>query len=303
MTNPRFLTLLSLVLTGLFFGLPPILLKLILREFNTFTTVFIRSLFALLFVIPIVIPKKAHLVQKKDLLKIIFVSLLPAGNVILFIIGLQFTTAIISNLMYCLVPINTLLLTKLLLKEKLSLYKILGIFLGFSGALIILLYPLISTNQSLILSIGTSKGNFIIFLAGILWTLYLLLSKKLSQKYSPLTLSFFSFLSIPIISSFPTLLEVISHSSLKQTPSSLGLFSFFILIIFATITPIFLNQWTVKHASPVTASFATYLSLTTTTALAIVFLAEKITLPFLFGSFLIILGVFLATTFPHLKKV
>lgn len=306
MISTQYLTLSSVILTGLFFGLPPILLKLILREFNTFTTVFIRSLFALLLVLPIVIPKKAHLIQKKDLLPVLLVSLLPAGNIILFIIGLQFTTAIVSNLMYCLVPINTLLFAKILLKEKLSPLKTLGIFLGLSGTIIILLYPLISTNQSLIFSLGTLKGNLIILIASFIWTSYLILSKKLSYKYSPLTLSFFSFLSIPFISLLPTLFEIINQSALKQPLTANNFFLFFILflilIVFATIAPIFLNQWTIKHASPVVASFNTYLSVATTATLAIIFLSEKLTLPFLVGTFLIFSGVFMVNTFPHLKR-
>jgi drug/metabolite transporter (DMT)-like permease len=69
----------------------------------------------------------------------------------------------------------------------------------------------------------------------------------------------------------------------------------FYVAVFGTAVYYFLNQYTIKHSSPVIASLTLYLQPVFTFAWAHILLGEKLTFQFICGTILIFLGVTLTS--------
>ncbi|MBQ0741434.1 EamA/RhaT family transporter, partial [Aquimarina celericrescens] len=76
-----------------------------------------------------------------------------------------------------------LVLATIFLKEKIRVLKVLGVLVGLSGALLIILYgtgsPDSATNPTL--------GNFLVFINAASYACYIIIVKKITQKYYSFT--------------------------------------------------------------------------------------------------------------------
>ena len=77
--------------------------KIILRELPPVTTLFLRLTIMILVLVPLVSHKIGHLF--KHWKQLILLSFLWVGNLLFFIVGIKYTTAIMSGLLYASVPI------------------------------------------------------------------------------------------------------------------------------------------------------------------------------------------------------
>lgn len=132
---------------------------------------------------------KEH-VPRKDKIRFVFAAL--AGftfNQGLFISGLSLTSPIDAAIITSSLPVITMLLAALLLREPVTWKKVAGIALGITGALILI------AGGSHDNSSGSSlAGNILCFAAQISFALYLTLFKGLISRYSPVTVSKWLFL-------------------------------------------------------------------------------------------------------------
>ena len=69
------------------------------------------------------------------------------------------------------------------MKENITKLKILGVIIGFIGALILTLY-----GQSAREADNVPLGNLMIFLNAVSYSIYVIMVKKLTAKYTPVTL-------------------------------------------------------------------------------------------------------------------
>lgn len=290
----------ALVLAAIFGGVAPVFAKFALKEFDPISIVAIRFISAFFILLPILIYKKQFKIPKKDILKVSFAGLLFAGNVFFFILGLQFTTAIASQLLYLLVPLITLWLSKIFFGEKFSFWQILGTIIGIFGGSIILGKSL--TAKELIYSLGSFKGNIIILLGSFSWSGYLIWSKTLNKKYSPLTLTTFSAFVTALIS-LPFLAKEASYGLVPISgPTQTGVISLLALIFLNSIGCFFLYQWGTKYSSAFTAASVIYISPLAGMVVAIPVLGERLTLSIIISAAFIFLSLFFATIQPLLLK-
>ncbi len=93
---------------------------------------------ALFWLISLFTPKEK--IESKDILKIVFASILGmCTNMLAFFRGLELSTPINSGVIITLSPVLVLILSYFFLKEKVTMKKILGIIIGFSGALFLII--------------------------------------------------------------------------------------------------------------------------------------------------------------------
>lgn len=125
-------------------------------------------------------------VSPRDMLNIFFASLFAlVFNQGVYIFGLSLTSPIDASIVTTTLPIVTMVVAALYLKEPITNKKVFGIFLGAMGAL-----TLILSNHT-----GSAGGNSNMFgallclTAQISFSVYLTVFKSLSQKYSPVTLN------------------------------------------------------------------------------------------------------------------
>jgi drug/metabolite transporter (DMT)-like permease len=108
----------------------------------------------------------------------------------LFILGLNMTSPIDASIIITSGPLFAMIFAAILLREPISLLKISGIIVGASGA-IMLVY---NAHQSSTAHSGSLAGNLMIFGSAIIYAFYLVFSKPLTQRYSPITMMKWMFL-------------------------------------------------------------------------------------------------------------
>lgn len=133
--------------------------------------------------------KNEH-VDHKDMLKIFFASLFAlVFNQGVFIFGLSLTSPIDASIVTTTLPIVTMIIAAIYLKEPITNLKVLGIFVGAMGAL-----TLILSSQTIGGGNSNIIGDLLCLVAQISFSIYLTVFKGLSQKYSPITLNKWMFM-------------------------------------------------------------------------------------------------------------
>lgn len=128
--------------------------------------------------------KQEH-VNHRDLLKLFFAALFAlVFNQGVYIFGLSLTSPIDASIVTTTLPIVTMIIAALYLKEPVTGKKVLGIFVGAMGALV-----LITSSQSSAGGNGSIMGDVLCLLAQVSFSIYLTVFKGLSQRYSPVTLN------------------------------------------------------------------------------------------------------------------
>ena len=128
---------------------------------------------------------KREQVDHRDMLKIFFAALFAlVFNQGVYIFGLSMTSPIDASIVTTMLPIVTMIVAAIYLKEPVTDKKVLGIFVGAMGAFI-----LIMSSQTTGAGNGSLIGDLLCLLAQISFSIYLTVFKGLSQKYSPITLN------------------------------------------------------------------------------------------------------------------
>lgn len=126
---------------------------------------------------------KTEKIQPLDFLKIALASAFGiAFNKLLLYQGLGHTSAINTSIIMVSSPILVLIIASILIRERLTLLKILGVGIGLTGAVLLILFGNQSANGDINL-----YGDTLILLNATLYSLYLVIIKPLMKKYSPYT--------------------------------------------------------------------------------------------------------------------
>lgn len=141
---------------------------------------------------------KVEKVPFKDLVLFFFAAFFSlTANQIPFFLGLSKTSPIDAAIVITTLPIMSMLLAALIIKEPITLKKAFGVLVGASGALFLILGENITHVGK-----GNFVGNIIVFAAVVSFSLYLNLFKNLISKYSPLTIMRWMFV-FAAIQSYP----------------------------------------------------------------------------------------------------
>ncbi|MBI2431149.1 MAG: EamA family transporter, partial [Candidatus Levybacteria bacterium] len=283
---------------GMLGGFTPVMIKFGVREFPPLLLTTLRFLVASIVFYPFFFRYQRNL-ARHDIWFLFTRSLFFAGNVGFFSVAIQYTTTIVSQLLYTLVPVIVLLMSRFLFKETMTMQKIAGLIIASFGVGLILKESIVKTE---ILAFGTPLGNLLTLIAVFSWAFYVLVSKDLTKKYSPVVTSFSSFVTTVVVLLFLLPFEGSVRSFQIYDVTTTGILSIFGLGIFSSALMFFLIQFVIKKTSPFTASLHQYIGPFSSGVISVPILGEKPT-PILFVSGLcIIFGVLLATAYEHLRK-
>lgn len=174
---------LGLLLVNLIYGANYVIAKgLMPQKIGPSGFIFIRVVVAVIVFQAIrLLMKEKFIRDKKDLIRLIFCGLFGvAANQLLFFNGLSLGSPINASIIMVSSPILVLMLSAIILKERLTYTKILGVCIGCAAAILFIL-----TNKTL----GNGSnwiGDIMVFLNAMSYGLYLVLVKPLMQKYSPI---------------------------------------------------------------------------------------------------------------------
>jgi drug/metabolite transporter (DMT)-like permease len=272
-------------------GSVPPFAKIAGTAFQPFTLVLIRFFLATTTLLPFVYKRRElSLNLFRDLVP---VSLIGSLNPILLFIALPFTTASVAPLIYAAVPLMTVIYTALWTNIKIQKGNLLGLIVGFIGIAIVVLLPLFQNRN---IDVVGFTGNGLIFLAALAFMVYGVISKqKQDLQASPLALTFYFCLTTFLISIPFSLYEVLHRPIALENVNLAQLAAAMEVGIIGTSVLYISYQQALKTSSALVASLFTYFQPVATILFAILLLREKLSLPFVGGGVLAIVGARLAS--------
>ena len=238
---------------------------------------------------------KTEKIQPRDYIKFAIAGVFGvAANQLMFFEGLDHTSTINASIIMVNTPILVLIFSSILLKERISSRKILGVLIGLIGAVSLILF-----KDSSIKNDATLYGDLFIFLNASSYALYLVLVKPLMKKYSPYTVIKWVF-TFGLIYVIPFGMSQFGETNFDMT-SDIILKVIFI-IIFTTFLTYLLTMYGLNKVSPTTVSSYVYLQPLLTTAIALILGFEQPTWTNLLCGIIIFIGVYLVSFKPKYKR-
>ncbi len=136
-------------------------------------------------------------VTRRDLVILFFGGFLGIMlNQASFIIGLDYTAPIDAGLVLTITPVLVMIFSAIFLKEPISVKKAGGVFLGAAGAILIVLS---SVHGHTAMARNPLLGNLLVLLSCCSYGTYLIITRSIMQRYSPITLMKWMFLFAAIM--------------------------------------------------------------------------------------------------------
>ena len=228
--------------------------------------------------------------EKKDMPRIFMLSI--CGVVInqsLFLKGLHLTSPIDAAIMMITTPILVLIIASLIIKERITVLKLVGIIIGFAGAAYLIYQNIGGSNKE-----SSFLGDLFIFINAISWGTFLVLIKPLMKKYNPITILKWTFLfALPMVLclGISDAIQVGWYNLTGETWLCIGF-----VILFTTFVAYLLNIFALKELSPSIVSAYIYLQ-PLLTALIAIFIFDNNDLSFgkVISALLIFSGVYLVS--------
>jgi drug/metabolite transporter (DMT)-like permease len=225
-------------------------------------------------------------VNRKDLLKLGFISFFGVAlNQIMFFEGLNLSTPINASILMVSIPILVLVFSHFFIGDKLTQNKVIGIFLGFAGAVFLILQ-----SGNFIFSSDTFIGNIFILINASSYGLFLVLIKPFMVKYSPITIMKWVFL-FGVIYVTPVSINLAISSDYSNIPVNIWL-SIGFVILFTTVLAYLLNNYSLKTISPTIASAYIYLQPLIASVVALSLGKDSLSVEEVFAASLIFIGVY-----------
>ena len=210
-----------------------------------------------------------------------------ALNQMLFIKGLAYTFPIHAALLTLITPILITIIAARVLKEKINVAKILGLFLGIAGASL-----LVGSREVSAPGENSMLGDSLIILSSVAYTFYFILVKPLMKKYSAIQvvrwIFTFGFLMI-----LPFCYHEFKNIAWPFFSFKEWLF-LFLIVVPGTFFAYIFNVYGIQKLSASLAGMYIYSQPVFAVIIAMIFLKEKFTFYKIIAGLLIGLGVYLS---------
>lgn len=295
MTREKWIGHIAVFFTALIFGLNiPIAKSLMPEWISPLATSALRMCFAAcaFWIASLFIPNER--VSKKDLLLLFASSFFGIFlNQTSYIIGLSQTSPIDSSIIATSTPLLVMIIAFFALKEPISLKKAIGVFLGLSSSLYLIYYsqshPEDAPSSSL-------KGNMFCFAGSILYATYLVMTRNISGRYSPVTLMKWMFLFAAVCIIPFTYKDLLAARIWTATaPADVYLRVFFVLFC-ATFLTYLLIPIGLKRIRPTTVGMYNYLQPLVATFVGVSLGQDHFSWDKLLTAIVIFYGVYLVTS-------
>lgn len=224
--------------------------------------------------------------SKRDILLFLLLGFVGVAlNQFLYLFGLQQTTAPNAALLYATTPSMVLVLSRYFLDEQITFRKGLGVLLSFVGVLIVIF------ERGIELSGSYLSGNIIIFIAVIAWAVFTIMGKTMIIKYGT-----FRATSLVLISGALVFMPVGVATSLDFSFSNLGFAAWagiFYLGIGTSVLGYLLWYYALGRIEATKVAVFANGQPIMATLLAWIFLGTTVSVMFVVGGVVTILGVLL----------
>tara|TARA_Y100001949_G_scaffold56844_1_gene47739 strand:+ start:808 stop:1701 length:894 start_codon:yes stop_codon:yes gene_type:complete len=211
-------------------------------------------------------------------------------NIAAFIAGLDYSTPVNSSILIIISPIFVVILSFFIFKNKINFIKILGIILGFIGAIILILTA--DSNSSIGRNIPL--GNFLFIVNSISYAYYLIIVKPMAEKYDLITLFKWLFL-VGLIFNFPLGINQFLEVDWANLPLYQAILPMAFVVLGTTCMTYFLNGYALSKLTSTEVAVFMYLQPIIGVLFAIFTKSDTITVTIIIASILIFSGVYLTT--------
>lgn len=288
--SKRYLALIAATLVSIIYGVTFTVAKDVMPQYVLpygFIVLRVGGSVLLFWLIWLLVPKQK--VALADFPRIIGAAFFGvAFNMLTFFKGLSLTSPISAAVLMVSTPIIVLILSALIMKERMLKRKVFGIVLGLVGTAVLILYGKSVGNAS-----NANLGNALVFANAISYGFYLIVVKKLMEKYNA-----FSFVNWIYLFGFMMVLPF-GYSELQafdysNLPTYITLKIIFV-VVFSTFLTYLLNLLSMKELKPTTVAVFIYLQPLFASVFAIGLGKDELNLVKVGAAVLIFSGVFLVT--------
>jgi len=231
---------------------------------------------------------KKEKIAKKDYQKFFVAAVFGiAINMLSFLTGLSYTSPISASVLMITAPIFVMIFSFFLLKNPITKYKIIGVLLGLGGAVFLIMYG----KTSEVHASNPRLGNFLVALNAISYAMYIILSKPILKKYSPITFAKWLY-TFGFILILPFSLKEFSEIAWAEIPMAIH-YKITFVVIFSTVLTYLFNLIALKELKPTTMSVFIYLQPLIASIFAIFVGADQLSIIKIIAASLILTGVYL----------
>lgn len=209
-------------------------------------------------------------------------------NQLMFLKGLNYTTPIDSAIIMTVNPVLVLVISALVLRDAITVTKVLGIAIGASGAIL-----LIVQSGDVSFAGEHFTGNVLTFFNALSYAFYLVLIKPLMMRYSPVTVMRWVF-TFGLIMMFP-----FGFTSLSEVQWSVMPGVAWGAIVFVLVGPTYLayllNSKGLQHLKPATVSIYIYSQPIIASLVSVWLGQDHITVVKVISTLLVFVGVYLVS--------
>ena len=228
-------------------------------------------------------------IAKEDFPRIVAAALFGVAlNMLTFFKGLSYTSPIMGAVLMVTTPMIVLILSAIIMKERMQKRKIFGIMLGLTGTITLILY-----GKSMVNAPNATLGNLLVFINAVSYGFYLIIVKKLMDKYNAFTFVKWIY-TFGFIMVLPFGWNEFQAIDWAIVPSTI-FWKIGFVVIFSTFLTYLLNLVSMRELKPTTVAVFIYLQPLFATIFAVSLGKDDLSLVKLLSAVLIFTGVYLVT--------
>lgn len=259
-----------------------------LAYIEPFTFAFFRFVLSSIVLLTIsALTRHAVAVEKKDYWRIIGLGILIIPfNQAMYLVGQSLTGAGHGSLLFATVPVWILIGALIKLREKPSLWRIVGIVVAMAGVIIVM------TAGAVRISTAYLWGDLIILIAVLAWAYYTVLGKPLVRKYGAIRVTAYALASGSVVY-FPFGLYMALRMDYSAVPTTAWA-SVAYVALGVSVGAYVLWYWVLKYMEASRIAVFHNMQPLVASGVAYLWLHEPLGLPFIIGGAIALAGVLIA---------
>lgn len=283
--------IITLLLTVLIWASSFAFIKLVVTDVSPYVLAVLRAVIGAIFLVSIVVLTRQTKKFIEDIYsrwKIYF--LLGFISIAIFDVlqnvGISYTSSSLAGVLLNTNPLFIALLSIIFLKEKITKYRVMGLFTGFIGMCIVVIGD---EDISVIITSQAFLGNVFILLSAITWAIYSVVNKQILKNTTPLFVATATSVFGAIF-----LIPIVFVNNIFLSVDALSWLIIIYLGVVASGLTFFLWSYTLSKMEASRASLFLFLIPIISVIIGWIFLDEKVNIYMLFGGILVIFGIFIA---------
>ena len=241
---------------------------------------------ALLSWIPRIWEQKEGIERRDWGIIVVAALLMGVTRKLMMMFGLSRTSPIDGSIIATTVPLIVLIVSVIARIDRLSVRKVVGLFIGLAGAVAVVLTSSVPAHAK-----SELWGNVMMVCSGLVTALYMVFFKRLVAKYRVTTL-LRAIYTISAVVMFPIGIKSVAESNFVGMDTHLWLAAAFVLVV-PTYLPNLLLNYSLRYLQPTVSSTYTYIQPVLAVALSVAMGLDKLHIDTMLFALVLFAGVWM----------